>query len=67
MFAKETFDSVRSVHAFNGQSKVGHIYKTKGKALAQLDVKTVFWHSLSTAAFFFIVYGAYALGKPYLH
>jgi ATP-binding cassette subfamily B (MDR/TAP) protein 1 len=62
--AEEVISTVRTAQAFGTQSTLQGLYNKFVTAALITDLKAARWHGGGLAAFFFIIYSAYALGQP---
>ena len=63
--AEEVISTIRTAQAFGTQSKLEGLYSKFVNGALTVDLKAARWHGGGFAAFFFIIYSAYALGKPF--
>lgn len=60
--AEEVISTIRTAQAFGTQSKLEELYGKFVYGALTVDLKAALWQGWSFAAFFFIIYSAYALG-----
>jgi len=60
--AEEVISTVRTTHAFGTQKTLGALYNRHVNDSLKVELLAAIWQGGCTAAFFFAIYGAYALG-----
>jgi ATP-binding cassette subfamily B (MDR/TAP) protein 1 len=59
--AEEVISTIRTAQAFGTQKALADIYDTHVDKSRKVDGKAAVWHGCGLAAFFFVIYAAYAL------
>jgi ATP-binding cassette, subfamily B (MDR/TAP), member 1 len=59
--AEEVISTIRTAQAFGNQKVLADIYDTHINKSRQVDSRAAVWHGAGLAAFFFVIYSAYAL------
>ncbi|OAX42868.1 P-loop containing nucleoside triphosphate hydrolase protein [Rhizopogon vinicolor AM-OR11-026] len=59
--AEEVISTVRTAQAFGAQKFLSHLYDRHVEGSLMVNSKAAIWHGGGLAAFFFIIYSAYAL------
>jgi len=59
--AEEVISTIRTAQAFGTQKALADIYDTHINKSKHVDSQAAVWHGAGLAAFFFVIYSAYAL------
>lgn len=62
--AEEVISTIRTAQAFGTQLTLEGLYNKFVNGALTVDLLAARWHGGGLATFFFIIYAAYALGKP---
>jgi ATP-binding cassette, subfamily B (MDR/TAP), member 1 len=63
--AEEVISTIRTAQAFGTQSTLQGLYNKFVAGALAVDLEAARWQGGSFAAFFFIIYSAYALGQSF--
>lgn len=61
--AEEVISTIRTAQAFGTQRTLSGLYNGHVNKSLEVDMKAAVWHGGGLAVFFFVIYGAYGLGK----